>query len=189
MIIKKNTRGRPTEERRLLSTEKILSAAKNAVKEDGRIPSIRKLAKALNVDAMAIYHYFDNKQALLEAIVMSLMTELYEPDKGSPWKEEVLKLAMSYLGLLSSYPGLLETLLSMDASGPAGVFEERFRNALPSITENENQLRNALNLLVDSLHGSALAANCNPDHFEEITASSRATLKFYVKALDLILSH
>ncbi len=82
------------------------------------------LASSLNVDAMAIYHYFSNKNSLLEAITTSLIEDIYEPKVSDSWKLELNELCSSYLTLLNNYPGLLETLLTMSSTSPAAVFIE-----------------------------------------------------------------
>lgn len=170
MTVKDKKRGRPKGESNPLSAPAILEMAKLMMREEGKIPSIRKLATKLNIDAMAIYHYFDNKSALLEAITTSLIEDIYEPilfvkkncDKGASdqWKQELFKLSKSYLTLLDSYPGLLETLLSMSSTSPADVFSERFRVVVQPLQLDESSIINALSLLADYLHGYALALNC-----------------------------
>ena len=108
MTVKDKKRGRPKGEATPLSAPAILEMAKLMMREEGKIPSIRKLATKLNIDAMAIYHYFDNKGALLEAITTSLIEDIYEPtifdkkncDKGGSddWKHEFqIVLVKAYL--------------------------------------------------------------------------------------------
>ena len=58
MSVKQTKRGRPLQKQ--LSQEIIIDQAKQLMLEKGKPPSIRALAAALNVDAMAIYHYFKN---------------------------------------------------------------------------------------------------------------------------------
>ncbi|MDT5424117.1 TetR/AcrR family transcriptional regulator [Morganella morganii] len=60
--------GRPAHRGSKLTAENILSEAGKLLQEQGKVPSIRVLAAQLQVDPMAIYYYFRNKQALLEAI-------------------------------------------------------------------------------------------------------------------------
>ena len=49
----------------------------------------------------------------------------------------------------------------MDSAGPALKFIERFKAVLAPLKLNEVNETNALNLLVDYLHGYAFALNCN----------------------------
>lgn len=162
MTVKKK-RGRPTGNKPQLSSEAILSTAKALLKEQGKLPSIRGLATALEVDAMAIYHYFENKNALLEAITTSLIEEIYMPTSTLEWETELKALCASYVSLLDTYPGLLETLLTMSSTSPAEVFFERFKLVTKPLKLNDEQEKQALDLLGDYLHGFALAMNCNQD--------------------------
>ncbi|GAL26068.1 transcriptional regulator TetR family [Vibrio variabilis] len=73
MTVKPKKRGRPEKGKDGLSQERIVETAKAMMKADGKIPSIRALAKELNIDAMAIYHYFNNKDSVLEAVAISLV--------------------------------------------------------------------------------------------------------------------
>ena len=163
MSVKEKKRGRPKGAGSQLSTQAIMDMAKAMMQEDGKIPSIRKLASSLNVDAMAIYHYFNNKNALLEAITTSLIEDIYEPEESANWKLALNELCKSYLSLLKSYPGLLETLLTMKSPSPAAVFIERFHVVIEPLNLDTDSAKNALDLLVDYLHGYALALNCSDD--------------------------
>lgn len=78
MTVKLKKRGRPEKGKDGLSQERIVDTAKAMMKADGKIPSIRALAKELNIDAMAIYHYFNNKDSVLEAVAISLVEGIYE---------------------------------------------------------------------------------------------------------------
>jgi len=157
MTIKK--RGRPTSGAQL-STKHIIESAKTLMQEMGKVPSLRQLATNLNVDAMAIYHYFKNKDAMLEALAVSLISDIYEPNGDAPWQTELLRLAHSYIELLLHYPGLLQTLLSMNTTSPALVFIERFDLVVAPLQLDAQQQKDSLDLFVDYLHGFALAMNC-----------------------------
>lgn len=157
MTVKK--RGRPTSGAQL-SAGHIIENAKTLMQEMGKVPSIRQLATSLNVDAMAIYHYFKNKDAMLEELAISLISDIYEPNGDAPWQTELMRLAHSYIELLLHYPGLLQTLLSMNTTSPAQVFIERFDLVVAPLQLDAQQQKDSLNLFVDYLHGFALAINC-----------------------------
>lgn len=184
MIVKHKKRGRPAGTTSQLTAQSILDKAKFLMQEAGKVPSIRKLASSLNIDAMAIYYYFDNKNALLEAITISLISDIYQPMMNSDWKLELTKLSSSYLTLLDSYPGLLETLLSMDALGPSQVFSERFNDVIKPLNLEQEASTNALCLLVDYLHGYALALNNNQTNIELNIDMMSGPLNLYCIALE-----
>ena len=161
MSVKIKKRGRPAKNSHTLNQKSIIEQAKLLMRNDGKVPSIRQLATVLNIDAMSIYHYFKNKNELLEAMTVSLMNEVYEPQENQQWQAELLRLAKSYLCLLQQYPGLLDTLLSMTTKNPAHLFIERFDMVIKPLNLESETRSNALNLLADYLHGFALAIKCN----------------------------
>ncbi len=180
MGVKAKKRGRPSADKPILSAERILEQAKLMMKEDGKVPSIRKLASSLEVDAMAIYYYFDSKAVLLESITISLIEEIYDPSgdiEFCNWRAELQHLCQSYLELLQQYPGLLETLLAMQSVGPAEVFTERFDRVVEPLSLSRSDNENAIALLADYLHGYALALNCQQ--------GSQLTVDFLNGPLDL----
>ncbi|GAA4887910.1 helix-turn-helix domain-containing protein [Ferrimonas pelagia] len=162
MSVKPKKRGRPASGNQPLSKAIILSEAKRLLAQQGKIPSLRALATALEIDPMAIYHYFANKAALLEAVATSLMKEIYQPQDNSDWQGEIRQLSESYLSLLAAHPGLLEIMLGMTSVGPAEVFVERLELALAPVGLDTGRFEAARDLLVDYLHGVALAIQCNP---------------------------
>lgn len=180
MTVKPNKRGRPSADKPTLSVERILGQAKIVMQEDGKVPSIRKLALSLGVDAMAIYYYFDSKAVLLESLTVSLVEEIYDPLEEIEfcnWRAELQCLCQSYLELLQQYSGLLETLLSMQSVGPAQVFIERFDRVIEPLKLQGADKESAIALLADYLHGYALALNCQK--------GEQLTLDFLQGPLDL----
>ena len=168
MTIKK--RGRPQKESKALSKEVIIKAANNLMISDGKIPSIRSLSAELNVDAMAIYYYFKSKGVLLEELTTSLISEIYQPQKGLEWEVELRKLSKSYITLLSKYDGLLQTLLSMKSTSPANVFISRFKTIMKKLNMSTSIENASLNLLADYLHGFSISMNC--DNTGKLTVDS-----------------
>ncbi|MCL1137796.1 TetR/AcrR family transcriptional regulator [Shewanella pneumatophori] len=183
MTVKQKKRGRPTSHAEQLSQEAIINKAKGLMLNDGKMPSIRALASALSVDAMAIYHYFKNKDALLEAITTSLVGDIYQPEISDDWQDALMALSCSYLNLLQQYSGLLETLLSMQSSGPAEVFISRFSAILAPLDLDESQQTDVLCLLVDYLHGFALAYRCNNTAQTLDVAAIKGPLTLIFKAI------
>lgn len=184
MPVKEKKRGRPKGSGSQLSAEIIMDMAKVLMKEEEKVPSIRKLASSLNVDAMAIYYYFENKNKLLEAITTSLIEDIYEPKVREGWRLELNTLCISYVTLLNDYSGLLETLLSMNSESPAGVFIERFHVVIEPLNLDDVTAKDALDLLVDYLHGYALALNCSNDHSKLDVEMLKGPLNMYCIALE-----
>ena len=72
--------GRPRVGEETLTRRRILDAALSLVDEAGvGALSMRRLAKDLGVDPMAIYHHLPNKRALLFALVGRVFSEMRVP--------------------------------------------------------------------------------------------------------------
>lgn len=154
-------RGRPQKEARGLTADAIVAKAKTMMQSSKTVPSIRGLANELNVDAMALYYYFKNKNALLEAVTTSLIAEVYQPEGKGEWREELCTLCKSYLTILSRYDGLLQTLLTMQSTSPSDVFIGRFHQVVAPLNLTEERKKAFLDLLVDYLHGFSVAWSCD----------------------------
>jgi AcrR family transcriptional regulator len=133
------------------------------MKRDGKVPSVRSLATQLYVDPMAIYYYFKNKNALLEALTTSLVAEIYQPQESSNWQDELKRLCVSYIKLLREYNGLLQTMLSMTSHGPAQVFTEHYQTIIDPLALHKKAEKDGLDLLADYLHGFAFSISCCHD--------------------------
>ncbi|MCL9776875.1 TetR/AcrR family transcriptional regulator [Vibrio methylphosphonaticus] len=185
MTVKPKKRGRPSKSGAGLSQKMIVETAKKLMQGQGSVPSIRKLAAELGMDAMAIYHYFRNKDELLEAVAISLVEGIYQPTGLASWQEELTELGWSYLTLLSDYPGLLETLLKMRSSGPAEVFITRFERVISDIGLTADSKKNAVNLLADYLHGYAFSMQFTTIVQEERKAIYTGSISLYLNAISL----
>lgn len=183
-VNKKRSLGRPTLKQGKLSKEAIVNSARKLLVEEGKVPSIRMVARDLNIDAMALYHYFSNKADLLEAVTVSLVEEIYEPSKSKDWKKELTKLCNSYLRLLKDHAGLLETMLSMSVEGPSQVFADRLNVALSPLNLDEKTLNDALALLADYLHGYAFAMHCCNSKEVLTVNMTKGPLGLYMRALE-----
>ena len=179
-------RGRPSGGGNKLTRDLIVTAGREWMLRENKRLSIRGLANHLNVDPMAIYHYFDNKAALLEAITISIMQGIYMPEGHESWQMELEKLCKSYLSLLQDHPGLLETLLSMGgaAPAPAEVFRERFDLAIAPLELDDDLKKAALDLLGDYLHGFALAMHCAKDKSTLDIRDMEKPFALYVRSLE-----
>ncbi len=62
MKINSRKRGRPVKIKSKLEKQVIIRTARELTLNDGKIPSIRHLAAKLDVDPMAVYHYFSNNK-------------------------------------------------------------------------------------------------------------------------------
>jgi len=181
-------KGRPSSDKSKLSPEVIVRAARRLQTKNAKVPSIRMVARELEIDAMALYHYFPSKAELLEAVSISLVKEIYEPKASENWQVELLKLCQSYLHLLQKHPGLLESMLSISVEGPAQVFADRLGIALSHLNLGEEDATNSLSLLADYLHGYALAMQCDKEGVLNVEMLE-GPLNLYMLAIDTLSKH
>jgi AcrR family transcriptional regulator len=89
-----------------LSREQVLDAALELVDRDGVAAlSMRRLGAELGVEAMTLYHYLPNKDALLDGIVERVMAQQETTLAGGPWERALTDYARSLRGTLLRHPG------------------------------------------------------------------------------------
>jgi AcrR family transcriptional regulator len=154
-------RGRPRRDQPSLNQTSIVEAATALTREAGEVPSIRALAASLSVDPMAIYHYFESKEALFDEVSVSLVRELEAPVSGRSWRDNLLNLARSYLSLLLKYPSLISFFLSRESGRAAVTFMQLFDLCVTELRLGQHQKNVFGGLLVDFIHGFSYGAACN----------------------------
>lgn len=84
--------------------------------------SMRKLGSELGVEAMALYHYFASKEALLDAVVERVVAEM-EPqlEDGATWEERFRAMLRSYRGLAHAHPHVFPLLGRRSVRKPEGL--------------------------------------------------------------------
>ncbi|MCP2165762.1 TetR/AcrR family transcriptional regulator C-terminal domain-containing protein [Goodfellowiella coeruleoviolacea] len=93
-----------------LTRERVLDAALALVDSDGLAGlSMRKLGAALGVEAMSLYHYVPNKDALLDGLVELVlgMVTPEPPPQHSSWPDWVRQFAVDYRQVLLRHPAVL----------------------------------------------------------------------------------
>ncbi|MDN3240393.1 TetR/AcrR family transcriptional regulator [Glycomyces tritici] len=114
------TGGPPAARRNTLSRAKVVTAAvAMADASDGKVPSTRKLAERLGVQAMALYHHFRNKDALLDGMVDFVFAEVELPAEGDDWKPAMRRRAASMREALIRHPWAIAIMDSRANPGPA----------------------------------------------------------------------
>ena len=94
------------------------------VDRDGlRALSMRRLGADLGVDPMAVYYHVPNKEALLDAIVEAVMSEidLSLDDAAAPPEERIVTAARVYLDVMLAHANALPIMLSRGPSTPTAV--------------------------------------------------------------------
>lgn len=153
--------GRPRAGARALTHEQIVATALALVDAHGvEALSMRRLATALAVDPMAIYHYFPNKRALLAALVTHVFGQLRLPRVDSAtWQDGVHAFAGAYHELARAHPNLVLYLASdpQAAARAALASCEVLYAALAAAGLSPAWIVRAADLVVDYLNGFVLA--------------------------------
>jgi AcrR family transcriptional regulator len=103
--------------RTALSKERVLRAAVALADESGiESLSMRKLAQALGVEAMSLYHYVAKKDEILDGIVDLVVTEFDVPPQDTDWKEALRRSAISAHEALARHPWACNLMMS---AGPS----------------------------------------------------------------------
>lgn len=109
--------------RNSLTRAEIVGAARSILASDGvRSFTIRTVAERLGAAPMAIYTHVASKEALLDAALDSMLSELrLVDDPEREWDEVVVSYAERHLGLLIANPWALPVLLGRPVPGPAAT--------------------------------------------------------------------
>jgi AcrR family transcriptional regulator len=94
-----------------LSRERILEVALELAAEDGvEALSMRRLAQELDVWPMSVYRYFQDKDALLDAMAADLIEQLPDLPPNGSWRGRMHALLEEAARRLSGAPGLATRL-------------------------------------------------------------------------------
>lgn len=102
--------------RKRLSAERVIEGAVALADQIGvDAMTIRKLADAIDVKPMTIYHHVPNKEAIIDGMVDAVFTEVKLPPTDLPWRTAVRVRTESLRNTLNNHPwacALLETRTS-----------------------------------------------------------------------------
>jgi TetR/AcrR family transcriptional regulator, tetracycline repressor protein len=89
-----------------LSRERVVEAALELVDAEGADAlTMRRLGRALGVEAMSIYEYTRGKDELVRALMERLLEELELPTSGHPdWKQRIRDVIGAWLQLAERHP-------------------------------------------------------------------------------------
>lgn len=104
-----------------ISASQIVEQALQLIDEEGLDTfSMRRLGKALEVDAKAIYYYFPGKDSLINAVLELAFQDIGLPDEPAlTWQLELRRLAKAYDHRVSAHPNLVPYLMRIDGTIPA----------------------------------------------------------------------
>jgi AcrR family transcriptional regulator len=103
-----------------LTRERALAAAVTLADNDG-IDSLtmRRLAQALGVEAMSLYHHVANKDDILDGMVEAVFAEIDLPTGGGDWATAMRLRSNSLRAALTRHPWAISIMESRTSPGPA----------------------------------------------------------------------
>src|ERR1700722_16599932 len=102
-----------------LSRERVLDAALDLADREGAAAlSMRRLGAELGVEAMTLYHYLPNKDALLDGVVERVLTEAGTGPPDGPWDQALTGYARSLRATLLRHPGAVLLVATRPAVTP-----------------------------------------------------------------------
>jgi AcrR family transcriptional regulator len=102
-----------------LSRERVLDAALGLADREGVAAlSMRRLGAELGVEAMTLYHYLPNKDALLDGMVERVLTQAETCLVDGPWDRALTGYARSLRATLLRHPGVALLVATRPAVTP-----------------------------------------------------------------------
>jgi AcrR family transcriptional regulator len=102
-----------------LTSARVLAGAVALADEIGiEAFTIRKLANALDVKPMTIYHHVANKNAILDGMVDLVFDEIDRPPTDADWKSAMRQRAVSARAVLARHPWAAPLMESRTSPGP-----------------------------------------------------------------------
>jgi AcrR family transcriptional regulator len=81
--------------------------------------TIRRLADALDVKPMTIYHHVPNKEAIVDGMVDLVFAEIEDPDPGLDWRSAIRGRCASARVVLGRHPWATSLMETRTSPGPA----------------------------------------------------------------------
>ncbi|WP_220194857.1 TetR/AcrR family transcriptional regulator C-terminal domain-containing protein [Ktedonospora formicarum] len=156
-----------------ISRERVLEAALALVDRDGIAGlSMRKLGAELGIEAMTLYYYFPNKDAILDGLIErsalnALVTPIGKPEEWSQW---LRALAIALHQELLRHPHLLPLVATRPAMTPASLqLVERIAAGLCATGCSPLRALQIINIVTTFVVGHTLAeAGDTPGHEDAI---------------------
>lgn len=165
--------------RRRLSPELIVARALELVDRDGLDAlSMRKLADALGVDPMSIYHHVPNKDALLRSVVEAVFEEMPQSSAVGDWTERVRSWAEAYRAVAAAHPNLVLRIVSDPAAVAlaATKVNESLFSALAAAGLQPREVVGCADVIVDFVNGYCLALAVPRDSVVDANEAFRTEL-------------
>jgi AcrR family transcriptional regulator len=105
-----------------LDRERVLRAAMALADADGiEALSMRRLGRALGVEAMSLYNHVSNKDEILTGLIDLIVGDIEIPKGSGDWKKTMRRRAVSMRRTFALHPWALGLLESRQSGGPAAL--------------------------------------------------------------------
>ncbi len=161
-----------------LSRERVVAAAVQLADEEGiEALSMRRLARALGVEAMSLYNHVDDKDALLDAMVEQVVAGIELPDVGGDWQASMRRRSASAHEVLLRHPWATLLILSRVNAGPAMLrYVDATIGCLRAAGFSPVLADHAWNAIDNHVYGFTLQALSFPLDPEEYAETAKAFL-------------
>jgi len=168
---------------------------------------MRRVAAELGITAMPLYGYFENKEALLSAMIAEAFPGVSgEVDLDAPWQDQLAEVMRQLRAALTRHPGALDLLLSRAAPELDPIRETLIRilrtagfDAEQSVSHLIMLVSYAIGSVVISYRRGDPAAELNrirelaPSRYPQLRASAaeyarRGSTETYEQPLQLLIS-
>lgn len=143
-----------------LNRDRLVAAALALIDREGlEALSMRKLGAVLGVEGMAIYYYFPNKQALLDAVAEKLLEQFdTRDDRRLDWAAWLRRAARSYRAIALRHPNAFPLLAMRRYTTPAAFRHlEAFASVLGQAGFNAALTAKAFRSIGYFVNGAGLA--------------------------------
>jgi AcrR family transcriptional regulator len=161
-----------------LTKQRVLEAAVALADRDGvRSLSMRKLAQEFGVEAMSLYHYVANKDAILDGIVDVVFSEIDLPSGQGDWRAAMRRRAISAREALRRHPWATGLMDSRSIPGPATLrHHDAVLGVLRTAGFSVELAAHAFSVLDSYIYGFALQEANLPFDTAEETAEVAQTI-------------
>lgn len=172
-----------TKRRMRLDPALIVKTATELIEEHGEADvSTRMIGKALGAEAMAIYHYFPSRDALLDAVAGALVAAIDWPEATGDWRRDLHRAAEIYYGVAKSHPHCFPLLTSRRFNRPETLpMLDHIFSILAGAGLRPHGVATAFRILGYFLSGAGLAYGA--------TLSAGARSDFHLNEPDFLASH
>jgi len=97
--------------RQRLSRERIVEAALEIMDDEGlEAVTMRRVGRALGVEAMSLYNHVRDKEDLLDGVTEHVMGEFRIPGSTDDWREDARRAAREWRRILEGHPNVMRLM-------------------------------------------------------------------------------